>query len=340
MPELRARSTWQDKRLHSATCASARCLQGMRASTVPGPRWSFVLLASAVAMTAWRAWPMADAVHARAPADARAEADGDADERPRETPAGPVKTCLPFLAPILEHPNWQLRITRNDGTCYGPDFRGDFTIASTGDVTWTKPRWLERRLALSREQLALVRRLDQLSCEPRPELPRRLDQLSCVELSFGGRDPGWVWIGPKLGASDEYVGARISVESALGGAVAAMLNELVAEYRESRREVIGTMDLRLAITEPGLTYRVRVTGGRLTVERNRRRIVDEPLDPDLLIDLVDAALERRAAADPDVKGVLLMHGWSVPVMLRRDEPSPFDLIHLAIDRARDLDAEL
>jgi len=68
--------------------------------------------------------------------------------------------------------------------------------------------------------------------------------------------------------------------------------------------------------------------------------VDDPVDPDQLIDLVDAALERPAVDAPDVKGVLLMHGWSVPVTLERYGRGPFELIQRAIASARYIEAEL
>jgi len=312
----------------------------MIASRVPGPPWLLVLLVSAVAMTGWRRWPAADAVPAGVASDVRPgyrhvpllglplddaidDADGDHDDRPVEAPAGPVKTCLPFLAPILQHPNWQLRIASAYFTCFGAEVTGDFTIASTGEVTWTKPGWPVRRLALSSEQLALV---------------RRLDQLSCVQLQGEDRHRDWLFIGLDLGKFDEYGGARISTESMLGRAVTAMLDDLTAEYRRPRQAVIGSMDLRLATTEPGALYHVRVTGGRLTARRGRKLLVDEPVDPELLIDLVDATLARRAVDEPDVKGALLLHGWSAPVALSRWERGPFEQIHRAIASARYLDA--
>jgi hypothetical protein len=315
----------------------------MIASPVPGQRWWFVLLVSAVAMTAWRSRPVAEAVLADVRSDVRPvtyrhvpllgiplddaidDADGDYDDRPVEAPAGPVKTCLPFLAPILKHPNWQLRITSAYSTCFGAEATGDFTIASTGEVTWTRPGWPVRHLALSSEQLALV---------------RRLDQLSCIQLQRDVGDLDWLLIGLDLGKFDEYGGARISAASTLGRAVTAMLDDLTTRYRQPRHEAVGSMDLRLATTEPGAVYRVRVTGGRLTVKRGRKLLVDEPVDPDLLLDLVDAALERRTVDEPDVKGVLLMHGRSVPVALTRYGRSPFELIHRAIASARYLDTEL
>lgn len=335
----------------------------MLASRVPGQRWWFALLVAAVAVTAWRSWPAAEAMHAPA-----ARLNDEADERPAgrgtyrlvpllglpledavdaadgdpHAPAaaaaaeaaaaadGPVKTCLPFLAPILQHPSWQLRITSVSWTCFGPEVRDDFTVASTGEVTWTKPGWPVRHLQLTDAQLALV---------------RRLDRMSCVEPPRAWREPRTVVIGLDLGKFDEYAGARISTVSPLGLAVTSMLDGLVEQYRQPRREVIGSMDLRLASTDPEEGYRVRIAGGRLTVERNGKRWVDEPVEPDLRIDLIDAILERRAAggadvppelrgAKPELRGALRMDGWSVPVALVRQERSPFAQIHRAIDSAR------
>ncbi len=313
-----------------------------------------MLLIAAVAVTAWRAWPVAP-MAAEAPADVRPatyryvpllglplehavdEVDGDHSEPLLEAPAGPVQTCLPFLAPILKHPNWQLRITSGFASCDEGVVTGDFTIASSGDATWTDPGGPVRHLALSSEQLALVRRLDRLSCV---ELQREGD-----ERYF---DNQWLSIGLDLGKRDELTGARVPAASVLGRAVTAMLEDLKAQYRRSQREVIRSMDLRLATTARGAVYRVRVTGGYLTVKRGSKLLVDDPLNPELLIDLVDAALERRTADKPSVKGVLLVNGRSVPVTLVRPargpfevrSREPFELIHHSIDRARHIEAEL
>lgn len=318
----------------------------MIASSVPVPRWPFLLLISAAALTAWRAWPVAGAAEAAAEGpvtyhhvpllgipleDAILEASGYWDhgnwgreDLPLEAPAGPVQTCLPFLAPILEYPGWQLRITRGVSGCFGDVVHESFAIASTGDVTWTSPGLPARRLALSSEQLALV---------------RRLDRLSCVTLQPREGESGWVSIGLDLGRHQEYGGARISPASTLGRTVTAMLDELMAQYRGPRREAIGSMDLRLATTERNPRYRVRVSGGRLTVERGRKLLVDEPVEPDLLVDLVDAALEPREVDAPEARGVLLLHGRSVPVSLDRHERGPFAELLRAIARAYIFDVQ-
>jgi hypothetical protein len=254
--------------------------------------------------------------------DAVDAADGDWDKAPAEAPAGPVNTCLPFLAPILQHPNWQLRITQGVSHCMGDDIRGDFAIASTGEVTWTRPGWPVRHLALSSEQLALVRRLDQMSCVQ----PQSDDRWSYAV--------DWLSIGLDLGKHDRYAAAAISPGSTLGRAVTAMLDDLVAQYRKPRLALLGSFDLRLQTTEPGAVYTVRVTGGRLTAKRGRKLLFEEPVDPELLIDLVDAALERRPIDEPFVKGVLLIDGASVPVNLPYYEKGPFEPIHRAFQGAR------
>jgi hypothetical protein len=316
----------------------------MIASRVTGLRSLLALLIATVAITAFRAWPElpADpAVVAESPAAARPvtyryvpltgvpldnavdAADGDWEIRPREAPVGPVQTCLPFLAPILEHPNWRLRISDIVSHCTGEDVLGDFSIASTGEVTWTSPDGPARHLTLSSEQLALVRRLDQLSCV-QLETERR-----------GGYSVEWLSIGLDLGQHHPYTGARISPDSMLGRAVMAMLDELTAGYRQPRREAIGSIDLRLATTEPGPVYRVRIDGDRLTVKHGQKLLVDEELWPDVLVDLVDLALEHRPVAEPDLAGVLLLHGRSVPLAVSaRRERSPFAQIYRAIESAK------
>ena len=168
----------------------------MIATPVPGPRWLFVLLIPAVATAVWRAWTVAEPAPADAASaevrsgvrplmcryaslanpfdDAITESRSDHAGPRRAAPARPELECRMFLTPILEHPRRQLRITVHTD-CPGGEDKGDFSIASTGEVTWTKRGWPVRHLALSSEQRARVRRLDQLSCfEERGLPPARL----------------------------------------------------------------------------------------------------------------------------------------------------------------------
>ncbi|HWO25186.1 MAG TPA: hypothetical protein VNO30_40885 [Kofleriaceae bacterium] len=318
----------------------------MIASRVTGLRSLFALLIATVAIAALRAWPAAPAPAVAAGSsaarpvtyryvplmgipldDAVDAADGDWENPPRETPAGPVQTCLPFLAPILAHPNWQLRITDFISHCTGEDIVGDFTIASTGEVTWSAPGVPVRHLALSGEQLALVRRLDQLSC---------VELQSDRHWSYATE---WLSIGLDLGQHDPYTAARIAPLSDLGRAVTAMLADLTAQYRVPRREAIGSIELQLATTRPGPVYRVRIAGDRLTVKRGRKLLVDEEVESDMRVDLVDVALARQPASAHDLEGVLLMHGRSLPIALARHARSPFAQIHRAVDRAQYLEEE-
>ncbi|HWO25187.1 MAG TPA: hypothetical protein VNO30_40890 [Kofleriaceae bacterium] len=310
-------------------------------SSVSGLRWACVLLIANVALLGWRAVERAveDTLeHARsAPRAARPvtyrhvpllglplmdavdDADGDQENRPAEAPAGPVQTCLPFLAPILEYPGWQLRLTHGHGSCFGDQVMGSFAIDATGAVTWTRPGWPVRHLALSGEQLALV---------------RRLDQLSCVELFPEGDEPGFLSIGLDLGKHQAYGGAYVPPASVLGRAVTALLRDLEAQYRQPRREAIESMELQLATTEAGAVYRIRIAGDRVTVRHGQRLLVDEPVDADELMDVIDALLTQPTADESDVKGVLLIQGLSVPVAFWRWERGPFQMIHNAIQKAQ------
>jgi hypothetical protein len=324
------------------------------ASSFGGLRWAIVLLIANVALVGWRAIedtleqarsaarPVAD--HDARPVtyrhvpllgpslyDAIDDADGDREHAPLTAPAGPVQTCLPFLAPYLEHPSWQLRITHGYGSCFGDQPVGSFTFDSTGAVTWSKPGWPVRHLALSEAQLALV---------------RRLDQLSCVELQPDGSEPGFLSIGLDLGKHQSYGGAYVPPASVLGRAVTALLRDLEAQYRQPRREALSSIDLRLATTEPGAIYRVRIAGGRITVQHGRKVLVDEPVDADEVMDLVDMLLTQPAIDEHDMRGVLLMQNVSVPVSAWRWERGPVQLIHYAIstaehraDQAREARAE-
>lgn len=233
----------------------------------------------------------------------------------------------------------RLRITKIRSSCFGPGISSDFTITPTGEVTWTRgPGWPVRRLALSSEQLALVRRLDRW-----PYAEPESDELDFLVI---GPDRGTLG---ELDADGGDGGSRVSPASALGLAVTAMLDELMDRHVPARQASIASMDLRLETTGPGAIYRVRITGGRLTVERGRKLLLDEECPPALLIDLVDAALDPRAAAgpdedalgvdEPDMTGVLLVGGRSVPLALARHRRGAFDLIYGAIASARYFDFE-
>jgi hypothetical protein len=283
----------------------------MIASPVLGQRWLLVLLISTFGMTAWQARPATEvALTEAAPAAqpdvapvtyryvpllgtpltlAVEDARGELEDPPRD-PSDPVRTCLPFLAPLLAHPNWQIRIVRH--------------------------------LQLSNEQLALVQRLDRLSCVMWKDVPASYLRSH------------WLTIGIDFISQDRGIdGAQVPLQSDLGQALAPVLDQLVAEYPEPRGAVVGSMDLRLATTQRGAIYRVRIAGERLTVSQGRRLLVEEQVGSETMIDLVDLALERRAVVDPDLKGTLLMNGWSVPVAVSRRAPGPFEQIERAVERA-------
>jgi hypothetical protein len=135
------------------------------------------------------------------------------------------------------------------------------------------------------------------------------------------------------GAADEAAGEQIPPSSVLGRAVNAVLDDLSAQYLQPRREAIGSIDLRLATTEPGAIYRVRIAGERLTVKHGQRLLVDEQVEAEALVDLVDKLLEGGTVARPDLAGVLLMHGRSVPITLVGPGRGPFEQIYRAIRNA-------
>ena len=321
----------------------------MIASRASGQRWLSMVLISLLATTMWRTWPVAQedldlappATYHHVPLlgmsldDAIEEASGGRHSKPpREAPAGPVKTCLPFLAPILAHPSWQLRIASGYPSCGGPpEPTWELTIASSGAVTWTDRRGQVRHLSLSAEQLALVRRLDQLSGV-------RL-QRTDAELQYGS-EHRWLSIGLDLGKYEPGDGAHVPAASDLGRAIIPMVDELVDRYRDARLPAIGSMELRLATTARGrgAAYRVRIAGDRLTVKRGGNLLLEQQMGDELRLDLVDAALERRAVDAPSMKGMLYMDGWSVPVQIVRTGTGPFEEIYRAIELAQENEAWL
>jgi len=88
----------------------------------------------------------------------------------------PGKTCVPFLAPLVAHPRWQLQIARAHSGCMGEWLVGTFSVSSDGKVGWSRPGMADRELELSPEQLATVRGLDRLSPEDRAQAERNLQK--------------------------------------------------------------------------------------------------------------------------------------------------------------------
>jgi hypothetical protein len=301
----------------------------MFASRVTGLRSLVVLLIAAVAITAFRAWPGLPAAPVAEVAP-MAEVAPAADWETPEAPAEPVQTCL-----LLAHPNWGLRITNVVSRCPGKDILGDFTITSSGEVTWTKPGRPVRHFALWSERLELV---------------RRLEQLSCVALKMAPHGGELLSIRLDLGQHYAYTEAHIARNTLIGHRVTEMLDEIVAPYRGPRREAIGPIDLSLTTSEFGAVYDVRIDCDRLTVKHGRKLLVDEEVEADALVDLVDWALESytgtgddvvvgcacgwRAVDGPDVRGVLRVNGRNVRVTFPRHASGPFDLINRAIYRAQ------
>lgn len=61
-------------------------------------------------------------------------------------------SCLPFLQPVLAHPNWQIQILHAFGSCFGDQMIDSLAIDSEGRVEWSRPHMPVRYLQLYREQ--------------------------------------------------------------------------------------------------------------------------------------------------------------------------------------------
>jgi len=233
-------------------------------------------------------------------------------------PAEPGKTCVPFLAPLVAHPRWQVQIARAHSGCLGEWLIGSFSVTSDGKVVWSQPGLPDRELALSPAQLATVRGLDRLDCV-------RTERVGYGEEFFRVGIGGGQWA---------RGGAYVSRSSALGEVLAKLLDDLVAEYRTKRLAAFApiTADLQLG------KYRLALRGTHVTVRHGKRVLVDKDVDDAQVVDLLDAMI-----GNPDkpyerdeytAVGTFSASGIAVPLaVVRVDMNGPTELLARALDEA-------
>src|SRR5512138_1483886 len=156
----------------------------MIASHVTAKRLVTTFLGMSMALLVWRLWPLLpDAAIEDEPAPApRAtytlyplsgdplwwavnDLDGDKSYWGRPKPAHPeLTTCLPFYAPLLEHPHWEIQIVRGASSCTTDGLRDSFTVDGRGRVTWWRAKRPLRELELTPAEMAQLRTIDDLDC--------------------------------------------------------------------------------------------------------------------------------------------------------------------------------
>jgi hypothetical protein len=225
--------------------------------------------------------------------------------------------CLPFLAPIVAHPHWQLQVTAGFRSCEGGTISNTFTFDADGTVTWEQPGALTRRLSLDTGELDRIRTLDRLDCV-RPY--RRMNE-------------AWFMVGlptPVRAAHRTFTwqqSAYLPAHSSMGTELGDITTNLMDDYFARRATELGPIDLQLAATnhdewlKRASGYTVRVHANRITVKRGARLLYAASVVTSDLVDLVDWRL-GSTALDPeatDVRGTLTAQGRSLPLALAHDD---------------------
>jgi hypothetical protein len=309
-----------------------------------GQRSGATLVVISAMLIGWRVWPSAEAV-APAPKSAPAptyhyvpllggvlsdvvnDASGDVDYYAGKlTPPRHPGTCLPFWAPLMAYPHWQFQIAHGASGCLGDVIFGSLAISDDGTVEWTQRGMPVRYLALTGDELERVRHLDRVDCV----LTRTDPYDTWFRIGLGGETT----------ARD---GALISPSSSMGEELMKLFDDVIGRYRQSRLELLGAIDVRLAASGEEdwsprtAVYKVRVTNQRVTVMRGRKQLYDEAVDPNDLVDLFDRAVADRERVVENswkvARGTMTAGGVTLPLAFSEWDRPEGDFLARAIGSA-------
>ncbi|HEY5933362.1 MAG TPA: hypothetical protein VIU61_01930 [Kofleriaceae bacterium] len=294
-----------------------------------------VLLAGSFALVAWRVVPPPfEMPEPPAPAptytlvpllgeplsQAVDDADGTINDWNRLAPSITTGTCVPFLAPLVERPSWELQFVSASSGCMGDTFHDQYVVTSDGDVTWKRPNMPTRKLALNADELARI---------------RTLDRKDCVRTEATGYGEAFYRIA-LAGLPDAEGGAHVSASSTMAKELDEIFEAAKERYRSERIAALGISELRLNGTaryQDRPIYRVDLAGSKLTVRHGRRVLVEKVLDMNEVVETLD----RLQAPKPDVRsarGFLRSRGVTEAVALPLDTHGDFwDPVLRAIDEA-------
>ena len=225
--------------------------------------------------------------------------DGDVapDGTIKPPPPGTKGTCLPFLAPIVERPRWELQIGRGWGCMGGP--YEHWTVDFEGHIEWRTEGLPTRQLQLQPEELQRLRTLDRLDCVRTTPVDHYWEQY----FRIGVGDLG---------------GAAIPASSTMGKELTHVIYELIKADTE-RLAAFGPIEVELNVTldadetHRAPRYRLAIVDRRLTVTRHHEVLVDREVTDAELRDLLDSALSPDSQAPKDAeRGTLRARGISIP----------------------------
>jgi len=219
------------------------------------------------------------------------EADGELGEPNASHPEKlELGGCLPFLQPLIAHPNWQLQLVSASSHCTGTTIHDRYVVDSFGHVAWTRPNMPPRKLELSRAELERIRHLDRLDC------------VRTEEVNFGEAH----YRISLAGLEDGDGGAHISQSSTMARELETIFEAAKQRYRTRRLAELGTFTLRLRANpnySDHTSYRIDLVGSRLTISHHTRVLHAVDVETNDLVEVVDR-LEAPREDIPSARGWL------------------------------------
>jgi hypothetical protein len=295
-----------------------------------------VLVAGSVALVLWRVVPppfeMPEPPQDKAPtytlvpllgeplSQAVDDADGTINDwAPRSSDLGEV-SCVPFLAPLVEHPNWEIQFVSAASGCMGATIHDQYVVKSDGAVVWTLRNMPTRKLELTADEVTRI---------------RTLDRKDCVRTEETGYGEAFYRIS-LAGIENAEGGAHVSRSSTMAAELDAIFEGAKERYRAGRLATLGITELRLHGTaryETRPIYRVDIAGSKLTVRHGNRVLVEKVLEAHELVETLDRLEEPRADIR-SARGWLRSRGVTQAVALPLDTYGDFwDPVLRAIEEA-------
>jgi len=271
-----------------------------------------VLGAGGVVLAAWAAIP--------AVSDALAPTHRLAPPAPVAAPSEPP-SCREVWDAIAAHPRWQIRVVDRWASCDPHPPHRVFTIDADGRMTVEEGHRPIRHLALAADELARLRHLGHLSCEPPPDV---VGPGGARFIVASGAHP--MPAGPGAVGVARPSGAIVHEDSPRGVALGEILDAPIARQDRARLAQLGSVTLDLAAmplyrdrwSARAARYRVRLGPGEaLVVSDDRGPLVRTTLPPGDLVDLAEWGLANPAGLPPSpgdvARGRLVVGGRTIPI---------------------------
>lgn len=215
--------------------------------------------------------------------------------------------CAPFIAPLVDHPNWSLQLVDGASGCTGDHIVHRYEVFADRSVLWQAESMPNRVLRLTPTELALVLGTNAFPCG-------RTDPIG---YSFG-----WMRVAP--GGDPDGRGSAVIPDSSLaGGMLRAVMAGAIARYQAARLAAIGPFEVHLTARAGTVRIRIDVSAdGHLVVRRGKRVVSSEALEVAERVELYDYLATRVAAVPVEgeavtLRGSLTAAGAALPIELDR-----------------------